>query len=61
MGWFSADMQTMKDLFIHSMHDIFYAEHQIEKALPNMVTKASDAACSWPIVTSVPRQTRRRP
>jgi ferritin-like metal-binding protein YciE len=43
MGWFSADMQTMKDLFLHSMHDIYYAERQIEKALPDMVAKASDA------------------
>lgn len=43
MGWFSADMQTMKDLFLHSMHDIYYAERQIEKALPDMVEKASDA------------------
>jgi hypothetical protein len=30
MGWFSADMQTMKDLFLHSMHDIYYAEHRID-------------------------------
>jgi ferritin-like metal-binding protein YciE len=43
MGWFSAEMQTMKDLFLHSMHDIYYAEQQIEKALPDMVAKASDA------------------
>ena len=43
MGWFSAEMQTMKDLFLHSMHDIYYAEHQIEKALPDMVAKVSDA------------------
>ena len=42
MGWFSPDMQTMKDLFLHSMQDIYYAEHQIEKALPEMVEKASD-------------------
>ena len=42
MGWFSPDMQTMKDLFLHSMQDIYYAEHQIEKALPQMVEKASD-------------------
>src|SRR5262245_46902149 len=32
MGWFSADMQTMRDLFLHTMQDIYYAEHQIEKA-----------------------------
>jgi len=43
MGWFSPEMQTMKDLFMHSMHDIYYAERQIEKALPDMVEKASDA------------------
>src|SRR6187455_3862196 len=42
MGWFSPDMQTMKDLFLHTMQDIYYAEHQIEKALPQMVEKASD-------------------
>jgi ferritin-like metal-binding protein YciE len=42
MGWFSPDMQTMKDLFLHSLQDIYYAEHQIEKALPDMVGKASD-------------------
>ena len=34
MGWFSPEMQTMKDLFLHSLQDIYYAEHQIEKALP---------------------------
>jgi len=43
MGWFSPDMQTMKDLFLHTMQDIYYAEHQIEKALPKMVEKASDS------------------
>ena len=43
MGWFSPDMQTMEDLFLHSLQDIYYAEHQIEKALPDMVEKASDA------------------
>jgi ferritin-like metal-binding protein YciE len=43
MGWFSPEMQTMNDLFLHTMQDIYYAEHQIEKALPDMVEKASDA------------------
>src|ERR1041384_1252078 len=42
MGWFSADIQTMNDLFLHTLQDIYYAEHQIEKALPDMVAKASD-------------------
>jgi ferritin-like metal-binding protein YciE len=43
MGWFSADITTMNDLFLHTLQDIYYAERQIEKALPDMVKKASDA------------------
>jgi ferritin-like metal-binding protein YciE len=43
MGWFSADISTMNDLFLHTLQDIYYAEHQIEKALPDMIRKASDA------------------
>ena len=42
MGWFSADIATMEDLFLHTLQDIYYAERQIEKALPNMVKKAND-------------------
>jgi ferritin-like metal-binding protein YciE len=42
MGWFSSDIQSVDDLFLHSLQDIYYAEHQIEKALPDMVAKASD-------------------
>ncbi len=42
MGWFSADIATMKDLFLHTLQDIYYAEHRIEKALPDMIGKASD-------------------
>ena len=42
MGWFTADIKTVDDLFTHSLQDIYYAEHQIEKALPDMVAKASD-------------------
>jgi ferritin-like metal-binding protein YciE len=43
MGWFTADIQAFDDLFIHSLQDIYYAEHRIEKALPDMIEKASDA------------------
>ena len=43
MGWFSKDIETVQDLFLHNLQDIYYAEHQIEKALPDMVAKASDA------------------
>lgn len=43
MGWFSSDIQSVDDLFLHTLQDIYYAEHQIAKALPDMVAKASDA------------------
>lgn len=32
----------MDDLFVHALRDIYYAENQILKALPDMVEKASD-------------------
>ncbi len=42
MGWFSSDIHTVDDLFVHTLQDIYYAEHQIQKSLPDMVAKASD-------------------
>ena len=42
MGWFSSDIDTFDELFVHTLQDIYYAEHQILKALPDMV-EASDA------------------
>lgn len=42
MGWFSSDIDTFDELFVHTLQDIYYAEHQIKKALPDMVAKASD-------------------
>ena len=42
MGLFSKDIHTMDDLFLHLMQDIYYAEKQILKALPNMVEKATN-------------------
>jgi len=44
MGLFSKDIKTMDDLFVHTLRDIYYAEHQIEKSLPKMVDKATDPA-----------------
>jgi ferritin-like metal-binding protein YciE len=32
----------MNDLFVHTLRDIYYAEKQIVKALPDMVKKAND-------------------
>jgi ferritin-like metal-binding protein YciE len=43
MGMFSKDISTMDDLFVHTLKDIYYAENQIVKALPNMIEKATDS------------------
>lgn len=43
MGWFTSEIDTFDELFVHTLQDIYYAEHQILKALPDMVEKASDA------------------
>ena len=43
MGMFSEEVHTMDDLFVHTLEDINYAEHQIEKSLPEMMVKATDA------------------
>ena len=40
MGLFSRDIHSMDDLFVHTLQDIYYAEKQIEKALPKMIEKA---------------------
>ena len=42
MGLFSGDIRTMDDLFVHQLQDIYYAENQITKALPQMIQKATD-------------------
>jgi ferritin-like metal-binding protein YciE len=42
MGLFSKDIKNMNDLFLHTLQDIYYAENQIVKALPDMVEKAGD-------------------
>jgi ferritin-like metal-binding protein YciE len=41
VGIFSKDIQTMDDLMLHSLQDMYYAEHQISKALPKMIDLAS--------------------
>jgi ferritin-like metal-binding protein YciE len=43
MGLFSKDIQSMDDLFIHTLRDIYCAEQQIEKSLPKMMDKARNA------------------
>lgn len=41
MGFFSKDIKTFDDLFVHTLRDIYFAEHQIAKNLPKMVEKAT--------------------
>ncbi|MCC6888547.1 MAG: ferritin-like domain-containing protein [Hyphomicrobiales bacterium] len=43
MSLFSGDIKTMDDLFVHTLRDVYYAEKQLVKALPEMAEKASDA------------------
>jgi ferritin-like metal-binding protein YciE len=42
MGLFTKDIKTMNDLFVHQLQDIYYAEKQLVKALPDMAQKATD-------------------
>lgn len=42
MGLFSKDIKNMDDLFAHMLRDIYYAEKQIVKALPEMIEKSTD-------------------
>ena len=43
MGLFTRDIKTINDLFVHTLRDIYYAEQQIVKSLPEMVEKSHDA------------------
>jgi ferritin-like metal-binding protein YciE len=42
MGFFTRDIKTLDDLFVHTLRDIYYAENQIVKSLPGMISKATD-------------------
>jgi ferritin-like metal-binding protein YciE len=42
MGLFTKDIRTMDDLFLHVLQDMYYAENQIVKALPEMIEKATN-------------------
>lgn len=43
MGLFTKDIKTLDDLFVHQLQDIYYAEHQIVKVLPEMIGKTTNA------------------
>jgi ferritin-like metal-binding protein YciE len=38
-----ADIKNLNDLYVHLLRDIYYAEKQIEKALPKMAKKADNS------------------
>ena len=42
MGLFFKEIKTLDDLFVHTLRDIYYAENQIVKNLPDMISKATD-------------------
>jgi len=41
MGLFSKDIQSMDDLFVHQLKDIYYAEKRIVSSLPKMIDKST--------------------
>jgi ferritin-like metal-binding protein YciE len=43
MGFFSKDIRTMDDLFVHTLRDIYYAERQLLTVLPDMAEKSNDS------------------
>lgn len=42
MALFSKDIESFEKLYLHMLQDIYYAEKQIEKSLPEMIEKASN-------------------
>jgi ferritin-like metal-binding protein YciE len=42
MGLFTKEIETMNDLLLHGLNDIYYAENQIMKSLPQMIDKAAN-------------------
>src|SRR6476620_11009823 len=43
MGLLTKPIKTLDDLFVHTLQDIYYAEQQITKALPKMISKVGNS------------------
>lgn len=41
MGLFTRDFKSLEDLFLHGLQDIYYAEQQIVKTLPDLIEQVS--------------------
>ena len=46
-GFFTKDIQTMNDLFVHILRDIYYAEQRSLQALPTMIEKTTPATVRY--------------
>jgi ferritin-like metal-binding protein YciE len=42
MGLFTKDIETMDELLLHGLKDIYYAENQIVRSLPKLIEKATN-------------------
>jgi ferritin-like metal-binding protein YciE len=42
MGLFTKEIETMDDLLLHGLQDMYYAENQIVKSLPKLIDKATN-------------------
>jgi len=42
MGLFTKEIETMDDLFVHMLRDVYYCEQLLTKALPKLIDKATD-------------------
>ena len=51
MGLFTTPIKTLDDLYLHTLRDIYYAEHQIIKALPTMIEKSNNEALKTALST----------
>ena len=62
MGFFTKDIKTLNDLFMHGLQDLYYAENQIMKALPDMIEKATKAELARGLssISRRPRASRHR-
>ena len=54
MGLFTKDIESLDDLFVHQLQDIYYAENQITKALPTMIEKATSPQLKQGFQTHAP-------
>jgi ferritin-like metal-binding protein YciE len=41
MGLLTKPIKSLDDLFVHTLQDVYYAEQQITKALPKMISKVT--------------------